>query len=159
MGRFDTPEIRRTLEKIDANGEQYFKSAADPNAKLTDSETIDMARMMVAIAKIERGDKDADAKLQLAYDRGTAIAKLTALVMLAQIGHDHPIISQGLATTDTAVLFGAVRAATAANPKKYHDVLFAIRHAPFIDALLNSGLDSANLRPTLDAAITAGEKP
>ena len=61
---------------------------------------------MVALAKIQLKMPDGDARLQEAYDRGTATSQLTALVMLAQIGHDHPIIGQGLATTDTAIIFG-----------------------------------------------------
>ena len=116
--------------------------------------------MMVALAMIQLHDPAGDAKLQEAYDRGTATAQLNALIMLGQIGHDHPIVSQGLSTCDTvAVIFGATRAAMTANPKKYHDRLVALRHAPFIEALLDSGLDSARLRVTLDAAIAAGEKP
>ncbi|HZK82761.1 MAG TPA: hypothetical protein VFC46_16890, partial [Humisphaera sp.] len=158
MGRFDTPAIRQTLEKLDHHGEQYFKRPVDVNGKPAFSESLDTAKMMVALAKIQLKDPSGDARLQEAYDRGTATSQLTALVMLAQIGHDHPIIGQGLATTDTAVIFGATRAAMAADAKKYHDRLFAIRHAPFMEALLDSGLDSANLGPTLDAAIAAGER-
>jgi HEAT repeat protein len=157
MGRFDTPEIRKTLDDLDTHPERFFKAPIDEHGNPAFSETIDMARMMVALAKIQLHAPDGDAKLQAAYDRGTATSQLTALVMLAQTGHDHPIISQGLAATETAVIFGAVRAARAANPKKYHDRLAALRHAPFIEALLASGLDSANLRPTLDAAIEAGK--
>ena len=159
MGRFDTPEIRKTLDELDKTPERFFNAPIDEKGKPANSETIDMARMMVALAKIQLHAADGDAKLQEAYDRGTATSQLTALIMLAQTGHDHPIIGQGLAATDTAVIFGATRATMAANPKKYHDRLVAIRHAPFMESLLNSGLDSARLRPTLDAAIEAGEKP
>lgn len=159
LGRFDTPEVRKALDELDKNPQRYFKAPIDEHGKPAFTETIDMARMMVALALIELHDPRGDAKLQEAYDRGTATAQLTALIMLAQTGHDHPIIGQGLATTDTAIIFGATRAALAADPKKYHDRLFALRHAPFIEALLSSGLDSARLRPMLDAAIAAGEKP
>ncbi len=159
MGHFDTPAIRQTLENLDREPEKYFKSPIDEKGKPAYSESIDMARLIVALGKIQLHEPDGDASLQAAYDRGTAVAQMTALIMLAQTGHDHPVIGQALATTDTAILFGATCAAAAANPRKYHDVLVALRNAPFVDALLNSGLDSANLRPTLDAAIAAGEKP
>lgn len=159
MGHFDTPAIRQALDKLEREPEKYFKSPIDEKGKPAYSETIDMARLFVALDQIQLHEPGADAALQAAYERGTAVAQMTALVMLAQLGYDHPIIAQGLSATDTAILFGATRAAMAANPRKYHETLIRLRHAPFVEALLNSGLDSANLRPSLDAAIAAGGKP
>lgn len=159
MGHFDTPAIRQAMDKLEREPENYFKSPIDEKGKPAYSETIDMARLFVALDQIQLHEPGADSALQAAYDRGTAVAQMTALVMLAQLGYDHPIIAEGLAATDTAILFGATRAAMAANPRKYRDTLVRLRHAPFVEALLTSGLDSANLRPTLDAAIAAGGKP
>jgi hypothetical protein len=118
-----------------------------------------MARMMVALAKIQLHEADGPALLQTAFDRGTATAKLTALIMLAQVGVDHPIIAQGLASTDMAVILGSAKAAHAADPRKYHAALLALRASPFMQQLLHSGLDAGSLHATLDEAIDAGEKP
>ena len=159
MGRFDTPDVRAALNKFDENAEQHFKVKIDAHEQNTPGETIDMVRIMVALAKIQLRMPDGDAKLLAAYERGTGTAQLTSLIMLALLNRDHPIIAKGLASTDTSLVLGAARAALASDPKKYHAKLVAIRRGKFIDALLNSGLDSASLRETLDAAIAAGEKP
>lgn len=155
MGRFDTPAIRQLLRNLGDQTEKYFHAGG---ANQMPEEAIDIARLMAALAEIRLGVPDADARLQKAFDRTTGTGQLTALVMLAQMKRDHPIIPAGLESTDTAIVLGAARAAAAVASEKYLAKLRAIRNGKFIDALLNSGLDSAGLRGALDDAILAGEK-
>jgi hypothetical protein len=158
MGRFDTPEVRATLRRIDVEAGEVFKNAVDADGKSAYAESVDVARMMTALAMLRLGEAGATAKLQAAFDRGTGMSQLTALVMLAETGLDHPIIAQGLESTDTAILYGAARAAKSADARKYHDRLVALRRAPFVESLLASGLDSARFGEALDEAIAEGEK-
>jgi hypothetical protein len=159
LGGFDTPDNRRAVRELDRDADKVFKDAVDADGRAAYAEQLDMARMMIALALMRLGDPDGSEKLQAAYDRGTGMSRLTALVMLAETKRDHAIIARGLESADTAILYGAARAAAAADPKKYRDRLTAIRTAPFVRALLDSGLDSSNLRDTLDHANELGERP
>jgi len=95
-------------------------------------------------------------ELSLHFEKGTPAQKLTCLLALTELKRDHPVISTSLESPDFAVLLGGVKAAVAADPRKYHAKLAALRSSPFVSSLLNSGLDSWGLPAALDAALEQG---
>mgnify|MGYP003347676659 CR=1 FL=1 len=64
---------------------------------------------------------------------------------------DHPIIAEGLRSHDFAVLYLAIGAARAANPKLYEPRLRELAASPFMQALADMGIETWQLRDLLEA--------
>jgi hypothetical protein len=79
------------------------------------------------------------------------------LMMLKQLKLDHPVIADGLKSSDFAVMLAAVHAAGAAAPKKYHAQLLALENAPFVKAMIDTSLDLNDFDDVLEHAIAAGK--
>jgi hypothetical protein len=90
------------------------------------------------------------------FATGSPAVQLTCLLSLAELKQDDRVIEQALHTGDFAVLLGAVKAAGATNPTKYAPHLRALREAPFVAALLTSGLDTWGLPAAFSAALREG---
>jgi len=154
LGAFPTESVRASLQKIDASPEKFFganDAAATPSSQ---SELVEQARMLVKLALLQHGDaKAADAALEL-FRRGTPTTQITLLMMLARLKRDHPAVAEGLASQEFAVLLASVHAAGAADALKYRERLTALKRAPFVRAILESGLNSNGLDAALDAALS-----
>jgi HEAT repeat protein len=159
VGHFDSAAVREALARWSAQPEKFFGDPQDPNLPAGQYERLEQIRMHVLGARIRTGDEEAIRQIGPLFDRGTPTAQLSLLIMLADLKRDDPVTTKGLKSSDFAVLIAAINAAEATNPQKYLAEVKAIREAPFIAALLESGLDTHSLHETLDSAIAAGEKP
>lgn len=142
LGRYNTPSAQACLSSLKLSA--ISLNSTDP---LSTSLTL---------AFFRSDAPGADRELSDHFDKGTPAQKLSCLLALTELKRDHPVIPASLENSDFAILLGAVRAAAAANPRKYQPKLAALRSAPFVSSLLNSGLDSWGLPAALDAALEQG---
>lgn len=156
LGQFDLPQVRERLNGLGQQPEKHFAEEATPESADLEGQRVELARLFVALARLRLGEPEAAAELQRLYERAGPAVKLHALLQLAEARRDHPIIAQGLDSADFVVLLAAVRAAGAASPRQYHRQLVAMQRAPFLSALLSSGLDILNFKSSLEEAIQAG---
>lgn len=155
FGRFDDPRVREALARLSRQLHGHGDDRGAPGASSMPAEVRERMRVFVAMARLRLGEPGAEAEVQHLFDTGTPGAHLDVLLLLEAARRDHPVILQGLDSVDFIVLLAAVRAAGAADPKKYAGRLRAIRESPFVASMLASGIDSLNLRASLDEAIGA----
>jgi len=154
LGAFPTGPVRAALAKLDASPEKFFGATDTPTTPASQSELVEQARMLVKLALLQHGDsKAADAAFEL-FKRGTPTTQITLLMMLARLKRDHPAVSEGLKSTEFAVLLASVHAAGAADASKYRERLVELKRAPFVRAILESGLNSNGLDEALDKALS-----
>ena len=154
LGRYAEPVARECLARLRRLPEKYFIAPAGAAAG---TDPVEHARLIVALAALRAGEAGAEQEVAERFATGTPADQLTCLLSLAELKRDHPLIAEALGTGDFAVLLGAVKAAGAAAPAKYAARLRGLREAPFVAALLASGLDTWALPATFAAAL--GGKP
>ena len=154
LGRYAEPVARECLGRLRRAPERYF--GVTPG-QTSGPEPLEHARLLVALASLRAGEPDAEQEVAQRFATGTPADQLTCLLSLAELTRDHPLIAEALGAADFAVLLGAVKAAGATAPAKYEARLRALREAPFVAALLGSGLDTWGLPATFAAAL--GGKP
>jgi hypothetical protein len=154
LGRYAEPVARECLTRLRRAPESFFTAAADQSSG---PEVLEHARLLVALASLRAGEPDAETVVAQRFASGTPADQLTCLLSLAELKRDHPLIAEALGTGDFAVLLGAVKAAGATAPAKYATRLRTLREAPFVAALLGSGLDTWGLPATFATAM--GGKP
>ena len=142
LGRYIAPSAQACLSRLKLSASSLVNT--------------DPLSTNLSLAFFRSNTAGADRDLSLHFDKGTPAQKLTCLLALTELKRDHPVISESLESPDFAVLLGGVRAAAAADPRKYYPKLAALRSAPFVSSLLNSGLDSWGLPAALDAALENG---
>ena len=152
LGRYAEPLARECLARLRSAPQKYFSAAP---TSTPGTEPVEHARLLIALASLRAGGPDDEVARRFAA--GSPADQLTCLLSLAELKRDHPIIGEALGTGDFAVLLGAVKAAGAAAPEKYAARLRGLREAPFVAALLASGLDTWGLRATF--AVALGGKP
>ncbi|PAW83303.1 MAG: hypothetical protein B9S33_13975 [Pedosphaera sp. Tous-C6FEB] len=151
LGRYAEPVARECLARLRSAPEKYF--SATPTSA-SGAEPVEHARLLIALASLRAGGPDDEVARRFAA--GSPADQLTCLLSLAELKRDHPIIGEALGTGDFAVLLGAVKAAGAAAPEKYAARLRGLREAPFVAALLASGLDTWGLPATFATALREG---
>jgi hypothetical protein len=156
LGRYADAEAKDSLRRLSADAPKYFPGFAE-NRLIP--EPLEQARLFIDLARLRQGDASAEAEVVRRFHAATPATQVSVLRSLAQINRDSPLIAVGLKSADFAVLDAAVRAARAGNPAKYAADLAALRQAPFIAALLESGLDTWQLPAALDASYAAGNTP
>ncbi|MGB8356018.1 MAG: hypothetical protein WCD79_19120 [Chthoniobacteraceae bacterium] len=154
LGRYHEPVARECLARLISAPEKYFSA---PGQEALIPEVLEQARLFLTLARLRIGEPGMEEALTKTFETGTPSSQLTCLLALEEMKRDHPVITTGLQSGDFAVLLGAVRAAGAANPLKYQAQLRALQQAPFVTALLSSGLDTWRLPAALDQAIRAGD--
>jgi hypothetical protein len=155
LGRYEEPAARECLARLAREPEKYFST---PDGRDSEPESPELARLSITLARLRLGAAGMESEVSRRFEEATPAARLTCLLALAEMKRDHPVIASALETGDFAVLLGAVKAAGAAAPAKYHQRLRALRQAPFVASLLESGLDTWQLPAALDQAIREGEK-
>jgi len=154
LGKYADAEAKDSLRRLSADAPKYFPGLAENRLV---PEQLEQARLFIDLARLRQGDASAEANVARRFHAATPATQVLVLRALAQIERDSPLIAAGLKSGDFAVLEAAVRAARAAAPAKYAADLAALRQAPFIAALLTSGLDIWQLPAALDGAIEAGK--
>jgi len=154
LGHLRSPAARNCLRKLSANPQLLLDGAVDEDS----ASELEQARLYVELARLKRGEADAIRSVEAIYRDSSPVNRLTVLVALGYLKVDHPLIREGLRSGDFPVALGAVRAAHDVNPAKYLADLKAFRDDPFINVLLDTGLqDVATLKYYLDEAIRRGE--
>ena len=157
MGRFDTPAVQQSLERLAQRPQEHFADPAQPANAPVQAERAEAASLYITMAQVRLGQSAAEQSLADRYARGVPTTQLSMLMMLANLKRDHAVIQQALQSTDLAVLLAAVKAAAACGPRKYHEQLLSVRGTPFVAAAADSGLDVMGLKTALDRAIQAGD--
>lgn len=153
LGNDRSPEARDCLTRLSEKAAAYFPD----NGKTTlVPETLEQIRLFVDLARLRQGDSKIEAEVVRRFSEATPATQVAVLQAMAGIKADSPVIESSLRAGEFAVLQAAVIAAHSANPAKYQAQLTAIRKTPFMNALLNSGMDTWKLPRILDAAIQAG---
>jgi len=157
MGSLRSKTVHASLRRLDAKRDYYFGSADKSDSDAGTYEKMEQAVMLIKMALLQKGDTGAADEAAAIYARGTPTTKLSMLMLLADLKRDHEVIADGLKSADFSVMLAAVHAASAAAPKKYHATLVALENAPFIKAMIETGLDLNGLDDTLEHAIAAGK--
>jgi hypothetical protein len=158
LGALESPAVDELLGRLAADPRKYFGHALEEDLAAGDAERIELAELFLAMARLRHGAADAQHQIDEQFERGTATTQLSTLLMLARLKLDHPVIARGLAKRELAVLLGAVRAAGAADPRKYYAHLVELHGSIWMQALLASSADTLNLRRDLETAIAAGKE-
>ena len=158
MGSYRTERVRASLNRMDAAVEQFF-GLSDTAAKDVSSwEKTQQARLLIKMARLQQGDSQVTGEVAALYAQGSPTTKFSLLMLLSRIKMDHPVILDGLHSPDFAIVLAAVYAAKEADPKKYHEALTTLAHAPYVKALLETGLDLNGFPFVLNQAIAAGKE-
>lgn len=155
LGCFDNASARDALRGMRANLER--SSPDTQTGALQKSPEIDATRALVAMARLRMKDAVADDEVMRLYEHGTPAAQLSILMALTEMKRDHPAIAKGLESQDFALMRAAIAAAGAAAPEKYRAQLLDLEHAPFIQTLLESSLDTVELEHVFNKALQRPE--
>ncbi len=156
LGQLATVDTRAALNRLASKSNTSFSATSEESA---DEDLLDQARLYVHLARMAAREMDAEAEVVRLYRLGTPLMRMTALVALADLGHDVPMIEKALDSSDFAVLLAAVRAAGKVAPQKYREKLVALRDSPWMRELLQTGMqDMDTLRHLLRRAIGAEKK-
>jgi len=154
LGHLQTSAARNCLRKLSAHPQLLLSGAVDEDS----ASELEQARLYVELARLKRGEADAMRSVEALYRESSPVSKLTVLVALGYLEVDHPLIRQGLRSADFPVALGAVRAAHDVDPGKYLAELKAFRDDPFMNVLLDTGLqDVSTLKYYVDEGIRKGE--
>lgn len=150
LGHFPDPQARQCLARLSRDPALLFDTAGGD----ADPEEIGQARRYVELARLKLGEEAAVSAIEDLYRSGTPADQLIVLVALGYLNVDHPLIVEALKSADFPVVLGAAKAAHDIGPQRYRDVLASVRREPFMQALLETGLqDVATLRHYLDNAV------
>lgn len=149
LGNYPEPPARNCLARLRETPEKFFPATLGPS--LTEQ-----AQVTIALTSLRAHQSGAEGEMARWFATGSPAVQLTCLLSLAELKQDDRVIEQALHTGDFAVLLGAVKAAGATNPTKYVPHLRALREAPFVAALLTSGLDTWGLPAAFSAALREG---
>lgn len=152
LGCFDNTSARNALRDMRANLERF---SSDPQTQKAPE--FDATRALVAMARLRLKDAVADDEVMRLYENGTPAAQLSILMALTEMKRDHAAIAKGLDSQDFALMRAAIAAAGAAAPEKYRAQLLDLEHAPFIQALLESSLDTVELEHVFNNALQRPE--
>ena len=158
LGKFDTAEVRKTLQELHDNTAKYFADPREVTLAAGSPERLEQARLFIATSRMQLGMAGARDDADRVYREGTPTTQLTLLMLLSELKLDHPAIEQGLHSTEFAILLAAIKAAGTVDPVKYHPALEALAHDRWIQAVADSGLDTLNFKATLQAALAVGAK-
>lgn len=158
LGASSSSRARQSIERMSQDPRQVFGNANDPALAATDAERIELASLFLAFARWRQGNAAAETDIEQQFHDGSATSQLSCLMLLARLQRDHAVIAKGLDSHELPILLAAVRAAGAADARKYHESLVKLRQSLWIERLLASSADTLNLGKDLDAAIAAGEK-
>ncbi|HYG77829.1 MAG TPA: HEAT repeat domain-containing protein [Planctomycetota bacterium] len=155
LGAFRSADVRQKLERLHAQADVLFSSGEGSDSGTL--EKVEQARMLLKMALLEQGDAAAETELAALFDTATPSTRISMLMLLSSSKRDHAVIQRGLHSADFAVVLAAIHAASAANPQKYHREFLRLKDAPFLTALLKTGLDLNDMPEVLDGAIAAGK--
>ena len=150
LGNYPEPAARNCLARLRETPEKYFPATLGPGLA-------EQAQVTIALTSLRAHQPGAEGEMARWFATGSPAVQLTCLLSLAELKRDDQVIEQALGNGDFAVLLGAVKAAGATAPAKYASRLRTLREAPFVAALLESGLDTWGLPATFAAAL--GGKP
>ncbi len=140
-------------------GEKIGKLLDDIEPEASNPESAEIMKACVALAQFRRKEAGAAMKLQESYRSGSPAVRFQILMRLEELKRDHPVIGLGLDSTDFIELYGAVRAAGAANPTKYLVKLKSLHQSSFVKAVLHPSVDSLGFKKFLDRALTRSYIP
>jgi len=140
-------------------GETIGQLLDDIEPEASNPESVEIMKACVALAQFRRKEAGAAMKLQESYRSGSPAVRFQILMRLEEMKRDHPVIGLGLDSTDFIELYGAVRAAGAANPHKYRVKCKSLRQSSFIKSVLHPSVDSLGFKKFLDRGLTRSYIP
>ncbi len=149
LGNYPDPAARNCLAQLRQTPEKFFPATLGPGLA-------EQAQLIILLASLRVLQPGAEGEMARWFVKGTPADQFTCLLSLAELKRDDQIIAQALDTGDFAVMLGAVKAAGAADSAKYAPRLRALREAPFVAALLGSGLDTWGLPAAFQTALKEG---
>ena len=154
LGAFRRDDVREGLGRLaDRVAAEFGGAEEGASARSSREERIEQARVYLAVARMRMGVVEGAAEVGNVFAQGTATARFVMLQLLGALRIEHPVIREGLSSSDFAVLLAAVNAARRIDPVRYRPELERLASSPFLEALNHSAIDAMNFGEILAEAI------
>ncbi|GMV79203.1 MAG: hypothetical protein AMXMBFR7_03870 [Planctomycetota bacterium] len=159
LGRIPDPRVLPVLVELERDFAASFGDLRQTELSSSHYEQRHQAWLYLKLALAQHGHEPTLAELESIYDTGTPFVKLALLMGLASIKRDHAIVAKGLQSSEFAVVYAALHAALAGAPQVHAEAIRTFRDAPFVKALVESGIDIRDFAPLLDRAVANAGRP
>ncbi|MFP6887028.1 MAG: HEAT repeat domain-containing protein [Opitutales bacterium] len=107
---------------------------------MTLSKSRGLSALYANLALTKLGNPYASTALEQLFLSGTPTERMIILALLGEARKDHPLVEQGLNSSEFAVLLGAAKAARQLGSEKYRKSLAKVSVDPHVRALLETGM-------------------
>lgn len=150
LGCMPDPSARAEIEKIEAQFTELFAANEDGHLDRDAAFHLSAAKPHLHLALYRMGSASAGKEISRLFADGDPLAQTVLLLGILDQKTDHPIIAEGLKSSEFFVLCTAIAAARESNPAKYRARILRLAASPFVQAAADVRGESWNLHRLLE---------